>query len=174
MDTKSSGKVNFDEFRAFCNAVVVEAEEIASTARTSVDSIVDEMVINSARLSARVSRNLERDLALRTLFRKLGANMSLKSESGDTKRESEPYLSKRYVLRSLHSNPSIVEWLQNERSLFALAKPQTFGATFDAMNVEKNGKVSWLEFRAFCTAVSLEDESSSAAVAQDELESAMV
>ena len=55
MDTKSSGKVNFDEFRAFCNAVVVEAEEIASTARTSVDSIVDEMVINSARLSARVS-----------------------------------------------------------------------------------------------------------------------
>ena len=174
MDTKSSGKVNFDEFRAFCNAVVVEAEEIASTARTSVDSIVDEMVINSARLSARVSRNLERDLALRTLFRKLGANMSLKSESGDTKRESEPYLSKRYVLRSLHSNPSIVEWLQNERSLFALAKPQTFGATFDAMNVEKNGKVSWLEFRAFCTAVSLEDESSNAAVAQDELESAMV
>ena len=78
------------------------------------------------------------------------------------------------MLRSLHSNPSIVEWLQNERSLFALAKPQTFGATFDAMNVEKNGKVSWLEFRAFCTAVSLEDESSSAAVAQDELESAMV
>ena len=27
-------------------------------------------------------------------------------------------------------------------------------ATFDTMNVEKDGKVSWLEFRAFCTAVS--------------------
>ena len=85
MDTKSSGKVNFDEFRAFCNAVVVEAEEIASTARTSVGSILDEMVINSARLSARVSRNLERDVALRTLFRKLGADVSLKSETGGMK-----------------------------------------------------------------------------------------
>ena len=68
----------------------------------------------------------------------------------------------------------LLNGFKNERSLLALAKPQTFGATFDAMNVEKNGKVSWLEFRAFCTAVSLEDESSSAAVAQDELESAMV
>ena len=37
MDTESSGKVNFDEFRAFCNAVVIEAEEIALSGRPSVD-----------------------------------------------------------------------------------------------------------------------------------------
>ena len=105
---------------------------------------------------------------MQTLFRKLGANVSLKSgEDSVAKEESEVHLSKRFVLKSLHSNPSIIGYV--EQSLFALGKPQTFGATFDAMNVEQNGKVSWLEFRAFALMLNIKDENSIAADAQDEL-----
>ena len=192
MDTESSGKVNFDEFRAFCNAVVIEAEEIALSGRPSVDENGEDIIMDSARLSARVVKELERDIALRTLFNKVGASLSNINNNGNNnnnkaieeeeeekerqtnKKSKGPYLSKRYILRALHSNPSIVALLDNEPILFALCKPQSFGATFDTMNVEKDGKVSWLEFRAFCTAVSDDNMEENNMNINSNLESAMV
>ena len=160
--------------------------------RPSVDENGEDIIMDSARLSARVVKELERDVALRTLFNKVGASLSNINNNGNNnnnkaieeeeeekerqtnKKSKGPYLSKRYILRALHSNPSIVALLDNEPILFALCKPQSFGATFDTMNVEKDGKVSWLEFRAFCTAVSDDNMEENNMNINSNLESAMV
>ena len=119
MDTESVGKVNFDEFRAFCNAVVIETEDATLSGRSSVDENGEIIIMDSARLSARVTKELERDLALRKVFNALGAtlssnNLANKEQIAETmvananNKSAEQYISKRYILRALHSNPSIV------------------------------------------------------------------
>ena len=143
MSTNASNKVSFDEFRAFCTVVVEEVED-ATLSQDAIEVESDDWVMDSARVSSRVEDVLQRDLALKRLFTAL---------QGST---TKTHLEKRHVLKSLHTDRSIVNLLKLEQSLSALAFPQTFGATFDALAVgsESGDKVSWLEFRAFCSSVS--------------------
>ena len=149
MSNQVDGKVTFDEFRAFCNAVVEEADERSSSRGGSVDG--DEP-LDSSRISARAEFDMSRDKTLRSLFRTLGGG-------------AEAPMTKRHVLKSLQADPAVGSMLSKEPSLTALARPQTFGATFDSLAVSgKDGvSVNWLEFRAFCTSV-VDEEDSAAAV----------
>ena len=144
MSTNASNKVSFDEFRAFCTVVVEEVEDAVLSQDGGIDVESDDWIMDSARVSSRVEDVLQRDLALKRLFTAL---------QGST---TKTHLEKRHVLKSLHTDRSIVNLLKLEQSLSALAFPQTFGATFDALAVgsESGDKVSWLEFRAFCSSVS--------------------